>query len=624
MCGFAGIFDLRGDHRVEPEVAVSMAQALVHRGPDSCGSWSDETLALGFRRLSIIDLAGSEQPLTNEDGSLVVACNGEIFNFRDLRRELIERGHVLSTQGDVEVLVHLYEELGIGLLDRLDGQFAFALYDRPRRRLMLARDPFGICPLYWTVVDGRLLFASEIKALLRHPAVRPRVDLGGLDQVLMFPGLVSPRTFFAGVHSLRPGHVLLVENGEVREREYWDLVYPRQEESAGLPEVDEEAARAELEDLLEQSVRRRLQADVEVGFYLSGGLDSSLIAALVSDATPGVRRHSFSVGFGAQQRSEVRFQELMAETVGSVHHPIDFGPLEVLERLESMVGHCECPVKETYNTCSLALSESARRAGVTVILTGEGADELFAGYVGYRFDQSGSGMGIDDELEAALEADVRCSLWGDGAIAYENRYVAQREISQALYSEAVLEQLDDFDCLAQPLVNPERLAGRHPIHQRSYLDFKLRMADHLLGDHGDRMALANSVEARFPFLSTRVVDFATRLPTGLKLRDGEEKYLVKRVADRRVPSSIVRRQKFGFNAPGSPELLRTGSSWLRDQLSPARIQRQGLFNPDTVERLRRRYSEPDFALAIPFETDLLTIVLTTGLLIDHFDLPCLS
>ncbi|MDY7094268.1 MAG: asparagine synthase (glutamine-hydrolyzing) [Acidobacteriota bacterium] len=624
MCGFSGIFDLRGSHRVEPELAVAMAEALVHRGPDSQGAWHDETLALGFRRLSIIDLEGSEQPLTNEDGSVVLACNGEIFNYRDLRRELEEKGHRLSTQGDVEVLAHLYEDLGTAFLDRLDGQFACVLYDRTRRRLVLARDPFGICPLYWSVVDGRLLFASEIKALLRHPALRPRVDLGGLDQVLMFPGLVSPRTFFAGVRSLRPGHCLVVQNGEVQEREYWDLVYPRREESAELAAVSEEAARDELQELLERSVRRRLQADVEVGFYLSGGLDSSLIAALVSDATPGVRRHSFSIGFGAEQRSEVRYQELMAETVGSVHHPIEFGPTEVIERLETMAAHCECPVKETYNTCSLALSESARRAGVTVILTGEGADELFAGYVGYRFDQDGLGMGFDDELEAALEEEVRCSLWGDGEIAYENRYVAQREISQALYSEAVLEQLGDFDCLAQQLVKPERLAGRHPIHQRSYLDFKLRMADHLLSDHGDRMALAHSVEARFPFLSTQIVDFATRLPTGLKLCDGEEKYLVKRVAEARVPSSIVRRQKFGFNAPGSPELLRTGHPWLMDQLSPERIRRQGYFNPDTVERLLRRYSEPGFALEVPFETDLLTIVLTTGLLVDHFELPCLT
>ncbi|MCB1057618.1 MAG: asparagine synthase (glutamine-hydrolyzing), partial [Acidobacteria bacterium] len=370
MCGFAGIFDLRGERPVEAPVAVAMAEALVHRGPDSCGSWSDPAVAFGFRRLSIIDLEGSEQPLTNEDGSLVLVCNGEIFNYRELRQELAERGHRLETQGDVEALVHLYEERGPGLLDRLDGQFAFALYDRPRRRLLLARDPFGICPLYWTVIGDHLLFASEIKALLRHPEVHPRFDLGGLDQVLMFPGLVSPRTCFTGIHSLRPGHCLVVEGGEVREREYWDLDYPRLADARDLAPVDEIAARDELAELLDRSVRRRLQADVEVGFYLSGGLDSSLIAALVSDATPGVRRHSFSVGFGAQQRSEVRFQELMAETVGSVHHPIEFGPEQVIERLETMVAHSECPVKETYNTCSLALSEAVRRAGVTVILTG--------------------------------------------------------------------------------------------------------------------------------------------------------------------------------------------------------------------------------------------------------------
>ncbi len=622
MCGFAGCFDLHGEGRVELDVATDMASSLVHRGPDSAGAWGDGVAAFGFRRLSILDLLGSEQPMTNEDGTLVLACNGEIFNYRSLRRELAGRGHRLTTAGDVEVLLHLYEEAGTALVDRLDGQFAFALYDQNRQRMMLARDPFGICPLYWTVAGGEMVFASEIKALLRHPAVERRVDLTGLDQVFMFPGLVSPRTLFQGIHSLRPGYVLVAEDGEIRERQYWDLVYPRADEA--VPEISEREAREELTALLEASVRDRLQADVEVGFYLSGGLDSSLIAALVSDATPGVRRHSFSVGFGDQRRSEVTFQRMMAETVGSVHHPIEFDPERVLGGLERMIRHCECPVKETYNTCSLALSEAARRAGITVILTGEGADELFAGYVGYRFDASRLGMGLEDELEAALEEEVRRTLWGDPQVAYENRYVAQREITQALYSQQLVERLDDFDCLTERLVDPERLAGRHPLHQRAYLDFKLRMADHLLSDHGDRMALANSVEARFPFLSPALVDFATRLPTHLKLHDGKEKVLVKRVAEQRVPSAIVERQKFGFNAPGSPELLRTGSQWVLDQLSPERVRRQGYFNPDTVARLVERYSRPDFELQVPFETDLLTIVLTFGLLLDAFDLPNLS
>lgn len=618
MCGFVGWIDLGGERRVDGGLVMRMAEKLVHRGPDSAGSFVDDDVALGFRRLKIIDLESGEQPMFNEDRSLVLLCNGEIYDYREIRRKLEGAGHRFATSCDVEVLLHLYETSGPEFLADLNGQFSFVLYDRKEKRVLLARDHFGVNPLYYTMVDGLLIFGSEIKALLAHPRVRREVDLTGLDQVLTFPGLVSPRTMFKDVHSLKSGHYLIAGPAGVTVREYWDLDYPRLGE---LPDDRPEAEHVEeLAALLEASVRRRLQADVPVGFYLSGGLDSSMIAALIKKVSPTVGRHSFSIGFTDEAICERRYQRLMSSIVGSEHHEIIFDWSEIASGLRQMVYHAECPVRETYNTCSLAMSRAARRAGVTVVLSGEGADELFAGYVGYRFDQFGRPGGGQDLL-SLLEEDVRERLWGDRSLFYETDHVAFQEIKAVLYSELLAERLPDFDCLNFELVNKDRLVGRHPVHQRSYLDFKLRLADHLISDHGDRMALANSVEGRYPFLDLPFVHYATTVPPSLKLKAGAEKYILKRVADRLVPREIVEREKFGFHAPGSPYLLKQGIEWIGDLLSRETIERQGFFNPDTVEHLRDRYLEDGFKLNLPFESDLLIVVLTFGIFLEEFELP---
>jgi asparagine synthase (glutamine-hydrolysing) len=267
------------------------------------------------------------------------------------------------------------------------------------------------------------------------------------------------------------------------------------------------------------------------------------------------------------------------------------------------------------------MSEAARQAGVTVVLSGEGADELFAGYVGYRFDRSGLRGRRGQCLDSLLEAEARQRLWGDPNLFYENDHVAFHEVKSALYSQGLVERLASFDCLGFDLVDKERLAGRHPLHQRSYLDFKLRLSDHLIADHGDRMALASSVEGRYPFLDLDLVEFARRVPPDLKLNDVAEKYLVKRVAEKLVPREIVEREKFGFHAPGSPYLLRQGIEWIEDMLSYDRIRRQGYFNPETVDFLKARYRADGFKLTLPFESDLLIIVLTFGIFLDQFALP---
>jgi asparagine synthase (glutamine-hydrolysing) len=600
-----------------------MTQTLVHRGPDSSGYFVEEHVGLGFRRLSIIDIEGGDQPLFNEDGSIVLMCNGEIFNYRELKNTLIHKGHVFRTNCDVEVLLHLYEDEGLGFLNKLNGQFAFVIYDKKEKRLFLARDHFGINPLFYTITDGMLIFASEIKAILEHPSVRREVDLTGLDQILSFPGLVSPRTMFKDIESLKSGHYLTVKNADIKISEYWDLDYPRMSE---LPYDKPEGYYVDrLRELLAQSVRYRLQADVPVGFYLSGGLDSSLIAAFIKTVSPAVKRHSFSIGFTDSNKEirETKYQELMAKRAESIHHEIIFDWFEISERLSSMIYQCECPVKESYNTCSLALSEATKKTGITVILTGEGSDELFAGYIGYRFDQSGMRSSKPYDLETILEDEVREKLWGDKDLFYEKNQLALQEIKTALYSSEVNEGFEAFDCLNFALVNQERIRGRHPIHQRSYLDFKLRLADHLLSDHGDRMALANAVEARYPFLDIDLVTFAKEIPPDLKLHGLIEKYILKKVAEGQVPQDIIDREKFGFRAPGSPYLLQQNLEWVNDMLSYERIKRQGYFNPDVIERLKGQYSQKGYKINPHLEDDFLMIVLTFGMLLDLFRLPSL-
>lgn len=622
MCGITGYIDLRQQGRVDRNLLMKMTDKLLHRGPDSFGCFVEKNVALGFRRLSIIDLEGGDQPMFNEDRSLVLLCNGEIYNYTELRSRLLKKGHLLRNNCDVEVLLHLYEEEGTDLLNRLNGQFAFSIYDRKKETLFLARDHFGINPLYYTIADGFFLFASEIKSLLEHPAVNKEVDITGLDQLLSFPGLVSPRTMFKDIHSLKSGHYLTVADNEVKIAEYWDLDYPR--EGDIVYDKTENTYAEGLKDRLRESVEYRLQSDVPVGFYLSGGLDSSLIGALINEVSKDTRRVSLSIGFEEKDISESKYQRRMAEYVNSSHREIVFDWTQITDRLRSMIYHCECPVKETYNTCSMALSEAARDAGIVVILTGEGADELFAGYVGYRFDRFRQNGAQAYTLEMILEEEFRNKLWGDRHLFYEKDHYALQQIKRALYSEALSPLLDEFESSNFPVINKERLVGRHFVHQRSYLDFKLRLSDHLITDHGDKMALANSVEARYPFLDVNLLEYAKLIPPDLKLNGYTEKYILRRVAEGLVPQEIIEREKFGFHAPGSPYLIKQGIEWIDDLLSYETIKRQGYLNPDTVERLKAQYSRDGFKVNLPFEDDLLTIVLTFGIFLEVFNLPNLN
>lgn len=622
MCGITGVYDIKSKYTIERETIVSMAEAIKHRGPDESSYVLEDNFGLGFKRLSIIDLKNGHQPFYNYDQSIILICNGEIYNYKELRKELEQKGYPFKTNCDVECIVYLYEEYGTDFIKRLNGQFAFAIVDKKRKRLLLARDHFGICPLFYTIVDDVLIFGSEIKAIIKHPSVQRRVDLTGLDQVFTFPGLVSPSTLFKDIRSLKAGHFLLVDDGHVSTTEFWDLNYP---EENGLEEEKSEAYYAErLEEHLLKSVTYRLNSDVPVGFYLSGGLDSSLIAGMMKKIDSSANYQSFSIGFpevADMEYDERKYQRLVARNVNSQHNEIPFNWSDVDSKLREAILHAECPLKETYNTCSLALSKAVKDNGIKVILSGEGSDELLGGYVGYRFDVQRQKVNHDKDLNDILEEEMRKKLWGDSNFTYERNELDFVETKKALYSENLNKSYKEFDCLRHLEIDKKKLMNRHVFHKRSYLDLKLRLSDHLVSDHCDRVNYANSVEGRYPFLDIELLEFIKTIPPHIKLKGLVEKYILKMVAKKYVPSEIINRQKFSFVAPGSPQLLRNNIQWVEDILSYDTIKKQGYFNPETIERLKKMYRKENFKLNLPFDSDLLIVVITFGLFLEMFDMP---
>lgn len=593
-----------------------MNDKLVHRGPDAQDTHCFDNVAFGFTRLSIIGLENGMQPIYNEDKSLVLICNGEVFNYIELREELKARGHTFSTQSDVEVILHLYEDHGMDFLNKLNGQFAFALYDKNKKNLYCARDQMGIVPFHYTLKDDIFVFSSEIKSILEHPAVEREVDVIGLDQVFTFAGLISPRTMFKNICSLENGHYLTVnDQGEITNTEYWDLVYPKDE--VKLNGKSEDYFVDELEKLFERSINLRLRADVPSGLYLSGGLDSSMITMKVNQLNSKANKEAFSIDFAESELSETPYQILVADKSNSLLNKKTFYYKDISERLRQAIYHCECPVKETYNTASLALSESTRAKGIKVILSGEGSDELFAGYVGYRFDKMRA-MNVVQNGVDPLEEEIREKIWGDKSFFYETNFVELESLKRGIYSKNINASFEEINCLNYPVINKDRLASRDVLSKRSYLDYKLRLVDHLVSDHGDRMALANSVEVRYPFLDKDFVEFSTQVPPEIKLKDFTEKYVLKKMASRFVPKTIVDREKFGFVAPGSPYLLQNNVEYINDILSYDLIKKQDYFDADKIEALKNTYKQEGFTINVPFESDLLITVITFGILLEEY------
>lgn len=621
MCGICGVFDLKKQNRINQIILQKMANKIQHRGPDDIGFYIKDNIGLGFTRLSIIDLNGGMQPISNENNSVILVCNGEIFNYKELKKDLISKGHLFRTSTDVEVLIHLYEEYEYDFINKLNGQFAFAIYDLRKNQLFCGRDHVGILPFYYTLTDDNLfIFASEIKGILEHPSVKREVDLVGLDQILSFPGLINEQTLFKNIKSLPSGNFLCVSFEEdLQIKEYWDLVYPKTNETC-YSENDEYYI-DRLDDIITKAVKYRLNADVPVGFYLSGGLDSSIIASKIKAVDPQSRRHSFSVDFIQENMSEGKYQKIVADHVNSIHHNRLFDTRDIVKYLPKVIYHSESPLKETYNTASMALSETVRKQNIKVVLTGEGADELFGGYVGYKFDKMRQHKKQDITEQLLLEKKMRKQLWGDENFFYEKDYKDYENKKRQLYSHKINECYENINCFNRDIINKERIHNIDLLHKRSYIDFKVRLTEHLLGDHGDRMAYSNSIEARYPFLDKDLIEFATKIPPRLKLNGFIEKYILKKIAESLIPEEIINRPKFSFVAPGSSKILKQNHEFINDMLSYQQIKRQGYFNPDKIEALKKQYLSKDFKLNLPFDEDFLIIVITFNIFLEKFNMP---
>jgi asparagine synthase (glutamine-hydrolysing) len=621
MCGICGIVDLKYRESIDRKIITKMAEVLTYRGPDGCDNFQKENLAFGFTRLSIIDLETGMQPLTNENDNILLVCNGEIFNYKELKKDLEAHGHKFKTKTDVEVLLHLYEEHGKNLIDYINGQFAFAIYDFNKKQLFCARDHVGIAPFFYTIVDNYFIFASEIKAILKHPLVKREIDLVALDQLMTFPGIISPRTMFKNINSLENGHFLIANKDYgIKTKEYWDLTYPKSSETTN---ESESYYIEKLDEIISDSVKLRLRSDVPVGFYISGGLDSSLIASKIKNLSSGQKRHSFSIDFENKNISEAKYQEMMSSYVNSIHHKKMFGIDDIEKRLKKVIYHSETPLKETYNTASMALSELVRDTNIKVILTGEGADELFAGYVGYRFDQMRSTYFSNDNIDIN-ENQTRKKLWNDESFFYEKDYFKYADTKKSIYSNLINENFNKINCLNHKILDKSKITDIDLLHKRSYIDFKLRLPEHLLADHGDRMSFSNSVEARYPFLDINLIEFAKTIPPNLKLKNLNEKYILKKAAQKYIPKEIIKRPKFAFVAPGSSQLLKHNYDFFNDMLSFEKIKKNGYFNPIQIENLKKQYTKSDFKLNLPYDSDMLIIVITFNIFLEEFNIPNLT
>jgi asparagine synthase (glutamine-hydrolysing) len=594
MCGICGIYQYRPGEPVRPEVLRGMLRSIRHRGPDGEGVHLEPALGLGARRLSIIDVAGGSQPIYNEDGTVVVVFNGEIYNYRELRHYLQFRGHHFNTATDTEVIVHLYEEIGDECVQKLRGMFAFALWDARQRRLLVARDRLGIKPLYYAD-RGRLIFASEIKCLFHDPHVEPRANLDALGNFLSLKYVPSPQTMFTGVSSLPPGHLMTCDAKGLRIRSYWDLSFP----ACRNGHIREEEYTDQLLGLLRECVQSHLMSDVPFGAFLSGGVDSSTVVALMSEYLPQPVK-TYSVGFDGEgeQFSELAYARLVAEQYRTDHHEVIVRAQDLIDLIEKIVWHMDQPIAEEAALPNYMLAEVAAR-DVKMVLTGEGGDELFAGYTRYVAERIAPLFRFVPQPAKSLALAVSARVPGmrRSKVALHALCQPQEilrlanwsplfnlEMKSRLLSNELTRCLDRHSHEQIFTRQLTRADAAHTLSRMLYVDTKLYLPDVLLA-RGDKASMAASLEARVPLLDHKLVEFAAALPPELKVKGLIRKYLLKKVARTLLPTRIIDRKKEGFPTPISIWFRKEARSFLRDTLSPAVVARRGLFDPRYVQQL---------------------------------------
>jgi len=593
MCGICGVVSFQPNSPADRSILLQMNASLQHRGPDDEGYYEDDQVSLAMRRLSIIDLHTGQQPISNESGDVWVVYNGEIYNFQKVRTALEQRGHIFKTQTDTEIIVHAYEEYGDKCVTHFNGMFAIALWDARERRLFLARDRMGIKPLYYSWNANKLVFGSELKALIRHPDVPRQVDLSALDLFLTLEYIPAPRTIYEGVFKLLPGHLLVVEKGKLKVTQYWDVPYqPITQSEAECEEI--------LSGLIKESVRLRLISDVPLGAFLSGGIDSSIIVGYMSQSASEPVR-TFSIGFEDDTYNELPYAAVVAKHFGTKHH-VEVLKSDYTDLTEQLVAHFDEPFADTSIFPTYLVSKIASHE-VKVVLSGDGGDELFAGYDTYLAEKLNryygylprplrqqvlpriagwlppqpAKKGIINKVKrmvegGALDASLQHARWMMFLSSSEKDSLYRSDLRATLDDHLTTDFFHDYFEKAHCF---DRLA------QQQYVDVKTYLADDIL-TKVDRMSMAVSIEARVPLLDYHIVEFALNLPAYMKLRGARTKSILRQAVKNMVPQLVLEKPKEGFSIPMKNWLCTSLKPMMLDLLSKAALQRQGYFDHQVV------------------------------------------
>jgi asparagine synthase (glutamine-hydrolysing) len=590
VCGICGVANSDTHDFVNRPVLQGMRDTLVHRGPDEGGLYIDGSVGFGVRRLSIIDLAGGHQPLSNEDGSVWVAFNGEIYNYIELRHDYLHRRFRFSTDSDTEVLLHLYERFGGECVRYLNGMFAFAIWDRNKQQLFLARDRFGVKPLYYTVREGTLIFASEIRSILQHPKISVGVNPRAIDQFITYGFVQTPDTLFSNIYKLPEGHTLTWRGGKVTVRSYWDLNFRPVEECSEDDHIERVSA------LLADSVRLRLRSDVPVGLFLSGGIDSSIVAGLAAQSARKLK--TFSIGFDAgKDFNELGHARAVAETFGTEHHELILSEDAFLRFFPRFVSQMEEPVTDPAAIPLYFLSAMASRH-VKVVLSGEGSDELFAGYPIYGYMAAVEQYRkLPHSLRQAVFNPVLRTLWRSNKIdkyiylsdlpiqrRYLNVNLFDIRLRQNIYHPDFRHSLSGFDPVDAIYPVYQRTEGWDFLSRLMYLDIKTWLPNDIL-IKADRMSMATSIELRTPFLDYRLAEYAASIPSRFKLRRNKTKYILRRTFRNLVPKPILHRGKMGFPVPLAAMFRGSHRLFLEEMLLDSQSQDNPYLNLKFTRRL---------------------------------------
>ncbi len=632
MCGIAGIIDLHGksDSR---QLVEEMLRTISYRGPDESGIYNSAFATIGNVRLSIIDITGGQQPLSDTTGRYWIVFNGEIFNYRELRKDLESRGCSFRTDSDTEVLVQLYSLYGKRCLDSLNGQFAFAIWDRQNRELFIARDRVGIRPFFYNIHNGVFSFASEIKALFVQKNIERRFRLESLDQAYTLWTTITPFTAFENIYELPPGHSATFSEKGLKTEKFWELNF----NNRSTLSLNDSAER--FHELFSDAVKIRLRADVEVAAYLSGGIDSSATVAYIKDIEPGIL-NTFSIGFEEKDFDETHYQKLASDYFGTTHRSMTCSAPDIAESFPRVVWHSEFPVLRTAPTPMMLLSGLVRENNIKVVVTGEGSDEILAGYDIFKeavirnFWASQPESSIRPMLLKRLypylpqmkDANHRIlkMFYGYKLEEVNNpfyshllRWNNSNHIKKHL-SDDLKQSLKDYSVLNDLEAGlPGNFGTLDLLSKSQWLETTIFMSGYLLSSQGDRMAMANSVEGRYPFLDYRVIEFCASLPPGYKLNGLNEKYLLKKVLKGRIPGEILARPKQAYRAPIKSVFLSANQpDYVKEMLSQSFTEKAGVFDSNSISSLISRIVKTGMASEV--DNMVLTAVISTHLLYYQF------